>query len=66
MKIIAGANKIEGFGSLIMFGLGGTFVELYKDVSFRLTPLTKDDALNMIKETKGYQILKGYRGRPGL
>ncbi len=63
IEIIAGANAIQGFGSLIMFGLGGTFVELFKDVAFRLAPLTKQDALNMIMETKGYQILKGYRGQ---
>lgn len=63
IEVIAGANGIKGFGSLIMFGLGGTFVELFKDVAFRLAPLTKRDALNMIKGTKGYQILKGYRGQ---
>lgn len=63
IEIIAGANSIKGFGSLIMFGLGGTFVELFKDVTFRLAPLTKRDALNMIMGTKGYQILKGYRGQ---
>ena len=63
VEIIAGAKAIKGFGSLIMFGLGGTFVELFKDVAFRLTPLKRRDALNMIKETKGYQILKGYRGQ---
>ncbi len=63
IEIIVGANLIQGFGSLIMFGLGGTFVELFKDVAFRLAPLTKQDALNMIMETKGYQILKGYRGQ---
>lgn len=63
IEIIAGANGIKGFGSLIMFGLGGTFVELFKDVAFRLTPLARRDALNMIKGTKGYQILKGYRGQ---
>ena len=63
IEIIAGADLIDGFGSLIMFGLGGTFVELFKDVAFRLTPLTRRDALNMIKETKGYQILKGFRGQ---
>jgi len=63
IEIITGANAIKGFGSLIMFGLGGTFVELFKDVAFRLAPLTRQDALNMIKGTKGYQILKGYRGQ---
>ena len=47
-----------------MFGLGGTFVELFKDVAFRLTPLTRADSFNMISETKGYQILKGFRGQP--
>ncbi|MGP8215530.1 MAG: acetate--CoA ligase family protein [Bacteroidia bacterium] len=64
IEIIVGTNAIKGFGSLIMFGLGGTFVELFKDVAFRLAPLTRTDALNMIKGTKGYQILKGYRGQP--
>ena len=64
VEIIVGANAIKGFGSLIMFGLGGTFVELFKDVAFRLAPLNKQDALNMIMETKGYQILKGFRGQP--
>jgi acetyl coenzyme A synthetase (ADP forming)-like protein len=62
LEIIIGANAIPGFGSLIMFGLGGTLVELFKDVAFRLAPLTKQDALNMIMKTKGYQLLKGYRG----
>jgi acetyl coenzyme A synthetase (ADP forming)-like protein len=62
LEIIIGANAIQGFGSLIMFGLGGTLVELFKDVAFRLAPLTKQDALNMIMKTKGYQLLKGYRG----
>ena len=46
-----------------MFGLGGTFVEIFKDVAFRLTPLTKKDAYNMIEQTKGYKILKGFRGQ---
>lgn len=63
IEIIVGANAVKGFGSLIMFGLGGTFVELFKDVAFRLAPLTRQDALNMIMETKGYQILKGFRGQ---
>jgi len=64
VEIIVGANAIKGFGSLIMFGLGGTFVEIFKDVAFRLAPLNKQDALSMIEETKGYKILKGFRGQP--
>ena len=62
VEVIIGANSVKGFGSLLMFGLGGTLVELFKDVAFRLSPLTRQDAMNMIIETKGYQILKGYRG----
>ncbi len=63
IEVIAGANLIKGFGALIMFGLGGTFVEIFKDVAFRLAPLTRQDALNMIQQTKGSQILKGFRGQ---
>jgi acetyl coenzyme A synthetase (ADP forming)-like protein len=63
IEIIAGVQSIKGFGHLIMFGSGGTFVELFKDVAFRLAPLTKQSALDMVMETKGYQILKGYRGQ---
>lgn len=63
IETIVGIKSITGFGHLIMFGLGGTFVELFKDVSFRLAPLSKQDAMDMISETKGYQLLKGYRGQ---
>ena len=63
IEIIVGADAIQGFGSLIMFGLGGTYVELFKDVAFRLAPLTRQDALNMIQQTKAYQIFKGFRGQ---
>ena len=64
IETIVGVQAIKGFGHLIMFGSGGTFVELFKDVAFRLAPLTKQDALDMIQDTKGYQILKGFRGQP--
>jgi len=63
IEIIVGIKFIKGFGHLIMFGLGGTFVELFKDVSFRLAPLSKQDAMDMITETKGYKILNGFRGQ---
>jgi acyl-CoA synthetase (NDP forming) len=63
IEIIIGMSKDPQFGPVIMFGLGGIFVEVLKDVSFRLIPLTKKDAGQMIKEIKGYALLNGYRGQ---
>lgn len=63
IEVIIGMSKDAQFGPVVMFGLGGIFVELLKDVSFRIVPLTRKDASEMIKEIKGYQILKGYRGQ---
>lgn len=62
-EVIVGLKKDPQFGHALMFGLGGIFVEVYKDVSFRVTPIEKRDALAMISEIKGYPILKGIRGR---
>ncbi len=62
-EIIVGLKKDAQFGHAVMFGLGGIFVEIYKDVSFRVVPIDKSDALEMISEVKGYPILKGIRGR---
>lgn len=61
-EVIVGAVRDPQFGPVVMFGLGGVFVEVLKDVSFRLAPLTKNEAFNMIKETKGFKILEGLRG----
>jgi acetate---CoA ligase (ADP-forming) subunit beta len=61
-EIIIGMMKDLCFGSTIMFGLGGIFVEILKDISFRILPLEERDAEEMISEIKGYQILKGIRG----
>ncbi len=62
-EVIVGLKKDAQFGHAIMFGLGGIFVEVYRDVSFRVVPIEKREALEMISEIKGYPILKGIRGR---
>lgn len=64
LEVIVGAIKDPQFGHTVMFGLGGIFVEILKDVTFRITPLTIEDAMEMIREIKGYPLLKGYRGQP--
>jgi acyl-CoA synthetase (NDP forming) len=62
-EIIIGTFKDPQFGPVIMFGLGGIFVEVFKDVSFRIVPIERRDADEMIKEIKAYTLLKGYRGQ---
>lgn len=64
IETIVGLKKDAQFGHAIMFGLGGIFVEVYKDVTFRVVPIDKNEALRMISEIKGYPILKGMRGKP--
>ena len=61
-EVIIGMIRDPQFGPAIMFGLGGIFVEILKDVSFRVAPVTKEEALEMIKEIKAYPILAGARG----
>ena len=61
-EIIIGVMKDPHFGPVIMFGLGGIFVEVLKDISFRILPIEERDAWEMITEIKGYEILKGVRG----
>jgi acyl-CoA synthetase (NDP forming) len=63
MEVIVGAARDTTFGSVLMFGLGGVFVEVLKDVSFRVIPVTEHDAQEMVEEIKGYQLLRGYRGQ---
>ena len=63
VEVIIGMTKDAQFGPVLMFGLGGILVEVLKDVSFRIVPLTKRDARDMIKEIKGYPLLEGYRGQ---
>lgn len=63
VEVIMGMSKDAQFGPVLMFGLGGVFVEVLKDVAFRIVPLTGRDASQMIREIKGYPILEGYRGQ---
>jgi len=62
-EVIVGTSKDPQFGPVIMFGLGGIFVEVLKDVSFRVIPVKQKDAQEMIQEIKGFPLLRGYRGK---
>jgi acetyl coenzyme A synthetase (ADP forming)-like protein len=65
-EVILGMNRDPHFGPLMMFGMGGIMVEVLKDVSFYLAPLTADEAKQMLMSTKTYQMLKGVRGQEGV
>jgi acyl-CoA synthetase (NDP forming) len=62
VEVIIGMSKDAQFGPVLMFGLGGILVEVLKDVSFRIVPLSRRDAAEMMREVKGYPLLEGYRG----
>jgi acetyltransferase len=64
VEVIIGTTRDPVFGHVIMFGLGGIFVEALRDVSFRIAPVTRRDAEEMIQEIKGYRVLQGMRGEP--
>jgi len=63
-EVIVGSIKDPQFGPALMFGLGGVFVEVLKDVTFRIAPVNEEEAHEMIEEVKAYPLLKGYRGSP--
>ena len=62
VELIIGMKRDADFGPVIMFGLGGVFVEVFKDIAFRVAPLSMRDAREMIEEIKGAKLLMGYRG----
>ncbi|MEM1623010.1 MAG: acetate--CoA ligase family protein [Sulfolobales archaeon] len=64
LEVIVGSTRDPVFGPVVMFGLGGIFVEVLKDVSLRITPVTVYDAEEMINEIRASSILQGYRGAP--
>jgi acyl-CoA synthetase (NDP forming) len=63
-EVIVGGIRDRQFGPSVMFGIGGIFAEIYDDVAFRVAPIDKIDASNLIHELKGYKILAGARGKP--
>jgi len=63
-EVIVGGLRDSIFGPVVMFGIGGIFVEVLRDVSFRVAPITREEALEMIREIRSYKLLEGYRGQP--
>jgi acetyltransferase len=66
LEVIIGMSRDRQFGPMLMFGLGGIFVEVMKDVTFHLAPITEGEALQMLKSTRSYEILRGKRGQRGV
>jgi len=64
LEVIVGAQRDPQFGPLVMFGLGGVYVEVFRDVAFRLAPLSESEAREMIDETAAGRLLAGVRGQP--
>jgi len=62
VEVIVGGIRDPVFDATVMFGLGGIFVEIFRDVSFRIAPITEKEALEMIDEIKSRKLLEGYRG----
>jgi acetyltransferase len=66
LEVILGMSRDAQFGPMLMFGLGGIFVEVMKDVTFHLAPLTAEEAMQMLVGTRSYALLKGARGQSGV
>jgi len=66
LEVIIGVSRDPQFGPMLMFGLGGIFVEVMKDVNFHMAPITQEEAILMLKSTRSYNILKGKRGQKGV
>jgi len=63
-EVILGMSRYPLFGPLLMFGLGGVFVEVFKDVVFRVAPIGRNEARRMIRKIQGYKLFTGFRGKP--
>lgn len=64
IEVIVGMTTDPQFGQVLMFGLGGVLVEVLKDVAFRIVPIERRDAAQMVREIQGFPLLQGYRGQP--
>ena len=62
VEVAVGGLRDPEFGPAVMFGLGGVFIEVLRDVSFRVAPVSEEEAEEMIREIRGFKILQGYRG----
>jgi len=62
-ELAVGMKRDPQFGPVLMFGLGGIFIEVLKDIAFRVAPVDKNEAIEMVKEIKSFKVLKGFRGR---
>ncbi len=65
-EVILGMTRDPQFGPMLMFGLGGIFVEVMKDVTFHLAPITHEEAMSMLMGTRSYRLLEGARGESGV
>ena len=66
MELFAGAKYEEKFGHIVLCGLGGIFVEIFKDIASGLAPLATEEALSMVRSLRGYKVFKGARGQKGI
>lgn len=66
VQLIYGMKKDETFGPVLMFGLGGIFVEVLEDVSFGITPIDQEEAERVVKNIRGYKLLEGFRNYPSV
>jgi acetyltransferase len=66
VELVLGATLDQSLGTVIMFGIGGAFVELYRDVSFRILPIDQDTAREMFEELQAQKLIKGFRGKPAV
>ncbi len=64
-ELALGMKRDSNYGPIIMFGMGGIFIEIFNDTSFRIAPLTDKDAREMIQDIRGFSVLKGFRGQSG-